>query len=78
MSIRTDSYSTVVNEDGSITTTEIYTTTPPTKAQQAAAWGGLALLVSAPLMPLVAAAGWDKYVERREARKARKAQKTEA
>jgi len=78
MSIRTDSYHSVQNEDGTITTTEVSTYTPPTTKEQALAWGGLAVLFAVPFAPLVATIAHDKWVEKREARKARKAQKTEA
>lgn len=76
MSIRTESYSSVTNEDGSITTTETSTWTPPTTAEKAQAWtalGALSLLAIAPvLVPIVA----DKLEARREKKRIAKAQET--
>lgn len=75
MPMHTESYESHTNEDGSVTTTEVTTFTPPTPKQQALAWTGLGLLVMAPFVPLAATVAYDKYVERRDARKARKAAK---
>lgn len=74
MSIHTESYESVKNEDGTITTTEVTTYIPPTKKEKAIAWTVFGGLMVAPFAPLIAAVAYDKYVEKREARKARKAE----
>lgn len=65
----TDSAIVEYNEDGSRTVTTVETIYPATKAQQAAAWTGLAVVVLSPLAPLALIVGIDKW-EERKARKA--------
>jgi len=61
----TDSAIVEYNEDGSRTVTTVETIYPATKAQQAAAWTGLAAIILAPLAPLAIAVGLDRWEERK-------------
>lgn len=74
MSIHTDSYTSVHNEDGTITTTEVTTITPPTKKEKAVAFTALGGILLLPFVPLAADIVVEKVRARREARKARKAE----
>lgn len=75
MSIVTESYTTVQNDDGSYTTTEVSTYTPPTKKEQAIAWTAFIGVMASPFLVVGGAVAMEKWAERREARKAKKAQK---
>lgn len=68
---RTHTDSSIVehHEDGSYTVTTVETVLPATRAQKAAAVGGVSLILSAPLFPLLAMWGMTKLEERREARR---------
>lgn len=72
MSNHTDSYTSVHNEDGTITTTEISTFTPPTSKEKAIAYTGMGLLLCLPFVPIAIEISADKWRARREARKAKK------
>lgn len=74
MPLITDSYSSVKNEDGSITTTEVSTYTPPTKKENAIALTALAGILLVPFVPV----GIAVFADRREARKEKKRLEAEA
>lgn len=74
MSNITESYTTVQNEDGSYTTTEISTYVPPTPKQQAIATVGALAIIFAPLGFIGVAA----YLENRVEKKRLKAAEAEA
>lgn len=75
MSERTDTQNVTYHDDGSYTVESHVTHYPPTRAQKAAGWGALGVVVVAPALPLLYVVVLEKFEEKNAARKARKALK---